>query len=33
MPLDVSIPGLLKAVHERIGQDWGRLDIAVHSIG
>ena len=32
VPLDVSIPGQLEAVFERIGRDWGRLDIAVHSI-
>ncbi len=32
MPLDVSAPGELEAVFERIRADWGRLDIAVHSI-
>ena len=32
MPLDVSKPGELEAVFERIGKDWGSLDIAVHSI-
>jgi len=32
MPLDVSTPGELEAVFERIGREWGRLDIAVHSI-
>ena len=32
MPLDVSTPGMLEAVFERIGKDWGRLDILVHSI-
>jgi enoyl-[acyl-carrier protein] reductase I len=32
VPLDVSVPGQLEAVFERIGRDWGRLDIAVHSI-
>jgi enoyl-[acyl-carrier protein] reductase I len=32
MPLDVSVPGQLEAVFERIGRDWGRLDIVVHSI-
>ena len=32
MPLDVSVPGQLEAVFERIRGDWGRLDIAVHSI-
>ncbi len=32
MPLDVSQPGQLEAVFERIRKDWGRLDILVHSI-
>jgi enoyl-[acyl-carrier protein] reductase I len=32
MPLDVAQPGQLEAVFERIGKDWGRLDILVHSI-
>jgi len=32
MPLDVSKPGELEAVFERIGKDWGGLDIVVHSI-
>jgi enoyl-[acyl-carrier protein] reductase I len=32
MPLDVSQPGELEAVFERIGKEWGRLDILVHSI-
>jgi len=32
MPLDVSTPGELEAVFERIAKDWGRLDILVHSI-
>jgi enoyl-[acyl-carrier protein] reductase I len=32
MPLDVSVPGQMEAVFERIGREWGRLDIAVHSI-
>jgi enoyl-[acyl-carrier protein] reductase I len=32
MPLDVSKPGELEAVFERIEQTWGRLDILVHSI-
>jgi enoyl-[acyl-carrier protein] reductase I len=32
MPLDVETPGMLEAVFERIAKDWGRLDIAVHSI-
>ena len=32
MPLDVSTPGQLEAVFERIAKEWGRLDILVHSI-
>ena len=32
LPLDVSVPGQLEAVFEAIGQQWGRLDILVHSI-
>jgi enoyl-[acyl-carrier protein] reductase I len=32
MPLDVSQPGELEAVFERIAGEWGRLDILVHSI-
>jgi enoyl-[acyl-carrier protein] reductase I len=32
MPLDVSTPGQLEAVFERIEREWGRLDILVHSI-
>jgi enoyl-[acyl-carrier protein] reductase I len=32
MPLDVSTPGMLEAVFERIAGKWGRLDIVVHSI-
>ena len=32
MPLDVSVPGQMEAVFERIQREWGRLDIAVHSI-
>src|SRR4029453_15501185 len=32
MPLDVSVPGELETVFERIGKDWGNLDILVHSI-
>jgi enoyl-[acyl-carrier protein] reductase I len=31
-PLDVSGPGELEALFERIARDWGRLDILVHSI-
>ena len=32
MPLDVSKPGELEALFERIAKDWGQLDILVHSI-
>ncbi|MFZ5558562.1 MAG: enoyl-ACP reductase FabI [Pseudomonadota bacterium] len=32
MPLDVSQPGELEAVFERVKKDWGSLDILVHSI-
>jgi len=32
MPLDVSQPGELEAVFERVKKDWGALDILVHSI-
>ncbi|MBX9961806.1 MAG: enoyl-ACP reductase FabI [Burkholderiales bacterium] len=32
MPLDVSRPGDLEAVFERVKREWGRLDILVHSI-
>ena len=32
MPLDVSQPGELEAVFERIDKDWGRLDVLVHSL-
>ena len=32
MPLDVSTPGELEAVFDRIRQQWGRLDVIVHSI-
>jgi len=32
IPLDVSVPGELETVFERIGKDWGSLDILVHSI-
>jgi len=32
MPLDVSVPGQMEAVFERIRDDWGRLDFLVHSI-
>jgi enoyl-[acyl-carrier protein] reductase I len=32
MPLDVSKPGEMEAVFERIAKDWGKLDFLVHSI-
>jgi enoyl-[acyl-carrier protein] reductase I len=32
LPLDVSVPGQLEAVFAAIEQQWGRLDILVHSI-
>jgi enoyl-[acyl-carrier protein] reductase I len=32
LPLDVSKPGEMEALFERIRKDWGRLDIVVHSI-
>ena len=32
MPLDVGTPGMLEAVFERIAREWGKLDVAVHSI-
>ena len=32
MPLDVSQPGELEALFARIEQQWGQLDILVHSI-
>jgi enoyl-[acyl-carrier protein] reductase I len=32
MPLDVSTPGEMEAVFERIQKDWGSLDFFVHSI-
>lgn len=31
-PLDVSVPGELEALFERLGREWGSLDILVHSI-
>jgi enoyl-[acyl-carrier protein] reductase I len=31
-PLDVSVPGQLEAIFERIGREWGQLDVLVHSI-
>ena len=32
MPCDVTVPGQLEAVYERIAKDWGRLDFVQHSI-
>jgi enoyl-[acyl-carrier protein] reductase I len=32
MPLDVRTPGQMEAVFDRLRQDWGRLDFAIHSI-
>jgi len=32
MPLDVATPGMLEDVFGRIAEEWGRLDIVVHSI-
>lgn len=32
MPLDVSVPGQMEAVFERVEKEWGRLDFLVHSI-
>src|SRR5918995_6909132 len=32
MPLDVTVPGQMEEVFERIERDWGRLDFLVHSI-
>jgi enoyl-[acyl-carrier protein] reductase I len=32
LPLDVSRPGELEAVFERLTKEWGRLDVLVHSI-
>jgi enoyl-[acyl-carrier protein] reductase I len=32
LPLDVAVPGQLEAVFERVGREWGRLDILVHSV-
>lgn len=31
-PLDVSQGGQLEALFERIGKEWGKVDILVHSI-
>jgi enoyl-[acyl-carrier protein] reductase I len=32
MPLDVSQPGQIEAVFERLAREWGRLDFVIHSI-
>jgi enoyl-[acyl-carrier protein] reductase I len=32
LPLDVSRPGELEAVFDRVAKEWGRLDMLVHSI-
>lgn len=32
MPLDVTEPGQMQAVFERIGNEWGSLDFVIHSI-
>ena len=32
MPLDVRVPGQMKAVFDRISKEWGKLDFVVHSI-
>ena len=32
MPLDVTRPGEMKAVFDRVAADWGSLDFAIHSI-
>ena len=32
MPCDVTAPGQIEAVYERIAKDWGRLDFVQHSI-
>lgn len=32
MPLDVTVPGQMEAVFERIARDWTGLDFVVHSI-
>jgi enoyl-[acyl-carrier protein] reductase I len=32
LPLDVSVPGQLEAAFDAIAQQWGELDILVHSI-
>ena len=32
LPLDVTQPGQMQAVFDRIRADWGRLDFVIHSI-
>jgi enoyl-[acyl-carrier protein] reductase I len=32
MPCDVTAPGQLEAVYQRIAKEWGRLDFVLHSI-
>ncbi|WP_408307382.1 enoyl-ACP reductase FabI [Paraburkholderia bryophila] len=32
MPCDVTVPGQLEAVFERIKREWGKLDFVLHSI-
>src|SRR6476646_381619 len=32
LPLDVQKPGQIEAVFERIADEWGELDFALHSI-
>jgi enoyl-[acyl-carrier protein] reductase I len=32
MPCDITVPGQLEAVYERIAKEWGHLDFAQHSI-
>lgn len=32
LPLDVSQPGQIKAVFDRVAQEWGALDFVIHSI-
>jgi enoyl-[acyl-carrier protein] reductase I len=32
MPMDVSTPGQMEAVFERIEKDWGELDFRLHAI-
>ncbi|TKA97831.1 enoyl-ACP reductase FabI [Cereibacter changlensis] len=32
LPLDLTTPGALEAVFERIAEDWGQLDFLLHSV-